>query len=483
MATLTGFDTKRAAWLATFALVALPLTGPGLAPARAETDVACGFNLSSTTGDFDGDGLSDVAVGVPNAASKAGAVDIHLSGGGSQRLTQGTTHPDDEFGAALLQVEAGASEPNCTGLVVGAPGEHSDRGELFYYTAFSGTPMPSLTAQVVGAHNGDRFGSSFAIGKDGLYVGAPGATVNGHKGAGAVYVYSYRPDNSFLGPLETVITQDSPGIPGTAEAGDEFGATLSLTYTGVVIGSPGESIGTAAGAGSVTFISEGIPVLAQSWSQNSAGVPGTAEAGDHFGASLAGGGWPKVLVGVPGEDIGHLKDAGQVQYFIPSTAGYKPGPAVTQNTGGVPGTAEAGDGFGASVAQQDRAGFLVGAPGEDVGSVKDAGSVTFLKSTSGPLKAISLTEGGIVGGAPQTGARFGATVSTRAGLVDSELDFVDNSLISAPGDDVDGIAGAGDVVDVPLYGPAHEARRLTDSAGPTAHEGYGAALSYSQTVV
>jgi hypothetical protein len=485
MAVLRGFDTKQAVWLATLALVALPLTGPGLAHARADTDTPCPSHGLVSSGDFDGDGVSDVAVGVPNDASSAGAADIHLSSGSTQRIRLDSPHAGDKFGSTVLQVPAGTETPYCTGLIVAAPGWHSGWGELAFYVETAGGLVPGCCNPTLPGHAGTRFGSAVALGKDGLYVGAPGATVHGHQDAGAVYVFPFTPgDTTFTTEPEAIITQDSAGIPGTAEAGDEFGATMATTFSGVVIGSPGESVGKAKAAGSITFITEDIPVLAQAWTQDSKGVPGTAEAGDHFGASLTGP-FLNVLVGVPGEDVGHLKDAGQVQYFTAPNFGphvFAPGPAATQDSNGVPGTAEAGDQFGASVGPQ-RGGFAVGAPGEDVGTVKDAGSVTLLNGTGLRQQATALTEGGIVGGAPAAEARFGAAVSERAGgVIDPEEGTTfDYLLVGAPGDDVAGIAGAGDVIDLRLDSSNHQLRRLADSAGPTSHGGYGAVLSYSET--
>ncbi len=59
-----------------------------------------------------------------------------------------------------------------------------------------------------------------------LAIGAPGYDVGGHNDAGWV---------GFLaaidgGNVAISATQDTPGIPGAAEAGDRFGAAISINY-------------------------------------------------------------------------------------------------------------------------------------------------------------------------------------------------------------------------------------------------------------
>ena len=47
--------------------------------------------------------------------------------------------------------------------------------------------------------------------------------------------------------------------------------------------------------------------------QGARGVPGAPEAGDRFGAALAGGG---NVIGAPGEDVGRVVDAGIVVWRL-----------------------------------------------------------------------------------------------------------------------------------------------------------------------
>jgi hypothetical protein len=84
-------------------------------------------------------------------------------------------------------------------------------------------------------------------------------------------------------------------MAGVAEAGDRLGASVtsySTTTVRALAGAPGEDIGSLRDAGMVQRVNG-----PGGWSQNSPGIPGTAEAGDRLGASVAAG-----LIGAPGED-------------------------------------------------------------------------------------------------------------------------------------------------------------------------------------
>jgi hypothetical protein len=90
-------------------------------------------------------------------------------------------------------------------------------------------------------------------------------------------------------------SQNSPGIAGTAEADDSFGAALAAgDFNGdgpadLAVGAPGEE--GFVGVVQVLYGSANrlTATGSQLWAQNSPGIADTAEAGDFFGGALAAG--------------------------------------------------------------------------------------------------------------------------------------------------------------------------------------------------
>ncbi|MEU0397132.1 FG-GAP-like repeat-containing protein [Streptomyces sp. NPDC006208] len=177
-----------------------------------------------------------------------------------------------------------------------------------------------------------------------------------------------------------------------------------------------------ANGGMITYVpgSNNGPVgtRAKVFNQDSAGIPGVAENNDAFGefiqvADINGDGYADVSVGVPGEDFDGRNQAGAVVTLRGTAAGLTGTGArsYSQNTAGVPGTAENNDGFGAAGKLVDtngdgRAELVVGAPGENA----DAGSVWVFKSnSSGVTPTGSFTFGAGTLGTVATGALLGST--------------------------------------------------------------------------
>lgn len=433
----------------------------------------------------------DTAVGDP-AASIDGAVDVQENDGSRERITpQGLGLIDnaygDRFGASVATAELNGD--NDVDLVISAPGTAGQTptatGVWILFgtgTGYDADHMVKLPMPATSPTPADDFGAALALtgrgdaGTD-LWVGAPGTTVNGHADAGAIYHYLIAPSGT--PSLVGTVTQDSPLVPGAAETGDRFGQILARAGIGVAVGVPDEDIGTATDAGEmvrlVIDVQSGLlNSRTAAWSQNSPGVPGVAEAYDHFGAAVADDG---LMVGVPGEDLGDLKDAGLVQEFdydnAVSTSGdvLKPGPAITQDTPAVkptktttgstavPGTAEAGDEFGAAVAvgtfncTEDLT-AAIGSPGESIGDIAGAGTVTLWtpNGANSACPSLDAYQGKTFSGVPERGDHLGAALATVNGDPDADEDSFNSILVGVPGEDIGSTPDVGrEIVWQPLY--------------------------------
>ncbi|MGB7979657.1 MAG: hypothetical protein WCF36_02565 [Candidatus Nanopelagicales bacterium] len=110
--------------------------------------------------------------------------------------------------------------------------------------------------------------------------------------AGAVFLVQGTPGTGILAQPGQVWSQSTPGVKGTEQPGDDFGAAVRIgrfgtsPYSSAAIGAPGEKRGT----GRVTVLpgaDSGLTARGDRvWSQDSAGIKGRAEPGDQFGSAL-----------------------------------------------------------------------------------------------------------------------------------------------------------------------------------------------------
>ena len=312
------------------------------------------------------------------------------------------------FGAARAaeQRPADQIDPRPARLFVGAPGMDlgigRDTGQVtsFWVDADEDPDVHDVKITQLGEPLTDEptpgaaLGSSLSIGGGKVAMGMPGFPAQDKAGAGAVLVDDV--DGGPDRPLPLVLSQASAWVPGTAEAGDRFGTSVHLVPARgggaptLLVGTPGEDVGSKKDAGSVTvarisLTSRKTEGTVRTLDQNSAGMAGSVEAGDQLGAAVSSaqyGSSTAYLVGAPGEDVGKVRDAGMVQ-----TIGN--GKGWTQKSSGVPGTTETGDRMGAALAGSPATGAtkpLIGIPGEDsstgavlVGLPIGGGSVGYLK--------------------------------------------------------------------------------------------------------
>jgi hypothetical protein len=154
--------------------------------------------------------------------------------------------------------------------------------------------------------------------------------------------------------------------------------------------------------------------------QDTAGVPGAGEKGDQFGSAISAGdvngdGYADVAVGVPNEDIGTTADAGSVVILKGSRTGLTGtgAQAFDQSKAGVPGASEKGDKFGGTVLLSDtnkdgKADLTVGAPGE-AGTYAASGAIWHLRGSASGLTTTGIDSFGpaAIGAREKGGVQFG----------------------------------------------------------------------------
>jgi hypothetical protein len=406
--------------------------------------------------DFNGDGLSDVAAADPSATAggkhEAGQVSVIYGGTikAPETLTQdnvgGQSVVGDQFGRSVATYDA--NNDGCSDLVVGAPfkdaGTIADAGTV---ALILGSPQglgkgpatlwysQSTTAWGDDPEANDWFGWSVTAGKTAagegyLVVGVPGEDVGTVVDAGLVH-YVRGASNATL--------YAGAGLPGPAKTDDRLGYAVAGSPHHLAFGMPGRTIGTAAFAGAVQVNSHelvsGLPKALATLDQ---GTVEKAEANDNFGKSIALAAYRPVgttagtpvsllLVGVPGEDVDAVADAGRVQrYQLTTTASSLGG--ITQNTFGTTEQAEAGDYFGERVqlistqpAEEATAATLqaaVGTPGEDLDGIADAGLISVFGAATDPVTPSGLTVlrgSASLPGAPTDGELLGAYLASSGG--------------------------------------------------------------------
>jgi hypothetical protein len=290
--------------------------------------------------DFNGDGYADLAIGVPgediNGKADAGSVNI-IYGSGSglsatavpdQRFFQDSpdvadfSEANDLFGAAHAAGDFNGD--GYTDLAVGVPdedvGPSVDAGAVgVIYGSASGLSATAAVADQFWHQNSadvegfvdtsEHFGTALATGDfdndgfDDLAIGTPFDYVNSVGGAGSVNILYG--GSLGLSPTEApdqLWHQDSASVEDSVEFGDHFGACLVTghfnddDYADLAIGVPDEDINGKANAGSVNILygspASGLSATSvpdQRFFQDSAGIAGTSDPGDHFGTSLAAG--------------------------------------------------------------------------------------------------------------------------------------------------------------------------------------------------
>ncbi len=306
-------------------LVRGPVTADGLLKEAdavlsglAEGDLA-GWSLSS--GDTDGDGLSDLWIGAPEWEEYQGAVFLlrgPVSAGASLDDAQVRLTGDEAYnhaGECIVATED-VSGDGLADLLVGASG--TDQSVYLVHGPYSGeSGLAESEARLLAEDSGDGVGRTVAAGDlngDGhpdVVVGAADCDHEGGVDAGRAYlVYGPITGEVGLSQSDAVVEGDEPYSyvgDSIASGGDADGDG----FDELLVGAWGESeVGPAAGKAALWYGSAGDPLAGVvSFSQAGGALLGE-QAYDHAGGSLAwvgdsdGDGLDDLLVGAALSDAG-----------------------------------------------------------------------------------------------------------------------------------------------------------------------------------
>jgi hypothetical protein len=315
---------------------------PAKAAASGMSEGGDKYGYALASGDFNGDGQDDLAVGAPfdgqgDGADRPGRA--YLLRGTEEGLVAwdvvsqdelGDEDDGDRFGVALA---VGDFDGNgYDDLAVGAPGDRlagvPEVGSVFLYKGTKKGLVPWLRlerASLDTAHEGDHFGDALAVGDvngdghDELAVGAPHASPVGGDAAGVVLLF-----RRCAKGLCAWASLDQTGLDSN-ELDDQFGSSLAVGdfdhdgWNDVAVGAPTDSVDHVY-SGEVFLFRGGEDVVPEPWVSLSGAGADVTTPSDFFGWALAaadldGEGGDELVVGVPGYSSAPAVNSGAVEVY------------------------------------------------------------------------------------------------------------------------------------------------------------------------
>jgi cell division septation protein DedD len=299
-----------------------------------------------------------------------------------QKVTASDGTANSYFGSAAAL--------NGSTALIGADGENNFQGAAYLFTNSNGSWSEGQKLTASDGAAGDEFGYRVTLADDILLVGAFTAIVGGNASQGAAYVFT---QSNGTWTESQKLTANDGGIF------DNFGASVALDGSTLVVGANGATVGSNAAQGAVYVFTESNGT----WTQTQKLTADDGAAFDNFGLSVVLKG-STILVGSPRATVGASAAQGAVYVFTESNGTWSQTQKLTTNDG-MP-----NDSFGESVALEGSTG-LIGAYNAAINGHPLAGAAYIFTESNG-----SWNQGQkLTAGDAATNANFGNAVALKSG--------------------------------------------------------------------